>query len=102
MQTPGAATACRSSSASREKLENEARLSSASAGRQLGAPPVPPGCPSLSAVAVTVRTSGNQAGTSGGGAPQSQPLFPAAAVYTTPASVELQIARCSGSPAQAL
>ena len=57
---------------------------------------------SLSDAAVTVSTSGNHAGTSGGGAPQSQPLFPAATVYTTPAAVELQIAWCSGSPAQSL
>src|SRR5688500_2794593 len=76
------------------KLEGVPYASSFWLVAQLGAPPVPPGAPSLSTIPVTVSTSGYAAGTV---VAKSRPLFMAATTYVTPAAAERQIARCSAS-----
>src|SRR5919204_4219008 len=57
MQTPGPAIVWLWSEADTAKFENSAYLSSISEVRHDGGPPVPPGSPSLSAIAVAVSTS---------------------------------------------
>ena len=58
MQTPGAAIVWSLSVSLTAKFENVAYLSSDSPDLHAGGPPVPPALPSLSDMAVTVRTSG--------------------------------------------
>ncbi|MCZ0979574.1 hypothetical protein O1L60_12190 [Streptomyces diastatochromogenes] len=75
------------------KLEKSAAVSSTSA-RQVAAA-APPGCPSKSAMAVTVRTSSYEAGR---WLAMSSALLPAAATRVTPLFfTTLQIAWCQGS-----
>ena len=68
--------------------------SSSSVGSHGGDGPVPPGAPSLSAIAVTVRTSGYAPGISSA---MSRAKLPAAAVYTMPLDTERLTARWSAS-----
>src|SRR5215204_22264 len=98
--TPGADTMCTTSCARVAKLEKPAALSSAVPDEQLGDPPCAPGTPSLSPKALTVRTSGNVAGTTRSVAAMSRPSLPAATTKLTPAVVARQIAARWGSVTQ--
>ncbi len=80
MQTPGAAIVCADAETEVAKFEKPAGKSSTSPGLHGGVPPVPPGAPSLSDIAVTVSTSGYTAGSSGSPALKSRASLPAATV----------------------
>src|SRR5437867_8545832 len=94
MQTPGPAMVWSASELFLAKFEKLADVSSWSVKEHHGAPPAAPGAPSLSAIAVTVSTSGYAAGTN---VEKSPELFPAATTYVTPDATDRQIAMCSGS-----
>ena len=92
MHTPGAAIVCATSELETAKLLKSANVSSTSV-RQVG-DAVPPGRPSKSAIAVTVRTSSYAAGTL---VAKSLLSFPAPTTYVIPLTTELQIATWSAS-----
>src|SRR5204863_9454621 len=94
IRPPGAAIVCIASVGATAKLEKAARASSVSLGAQLGGFPRPPGVPSLSAIAVTLSTSGYAAGST---AAKSDASLPAAATKVTPRSTVAQIALCKAS-----
>src|SRR3990170_536863 len=89
MRQPGAAISTRG-----PRLLKLARLSS---GPQPVGGPTPPGAPSESTMAETVMTSGQLAGVVVvASTPSSVVPLPAAAIYTTPAATELEMAAQSG------
>jgi hypothetical protein len=98
MQTPGAAIVCAAPVGVAAKFEKFASESSAPHSPQVGALPAPPGRPSVSDTAVTVRASGYAAGTSGVDAKsKSQLSLPAATTFRTSAAVAAHTASCIGS-----
>ena len=72
-------------------------MSSASITRHAARRPTAPARPSLSFIAVTVRTSGYAAGTVARAPSKATPELPAAATNVTPAPTARQIAAYSGS-----
>src|SRR3954454_565379 len=100
MQPPGAAIVCATSAGAVAKLEKLASWASGNSIWQAG--PSAPGAPSVSTIAVAVRTSGKAAGVSGLPAPKSRSSLPAATAKVTPAAVALQTNAWSAFVAQVL
>src|SRR4051812_19244221 len=101
MHVPGAAIVCALPAAVAAKFEYRAARSSSSLKRHGSAAPAAPSRPSLSLIAVTVRTSGYAAGTVTRRPSKARPELPADATTVTPAEVARQIAWYSGSSVMA-